>query len=149
MNHLRVAKLLYKVGFLSLLLISAAQGADLEQEYAQVRTIAMKDPKVRAAFERAQEILDKRIIEIDPSLKKFVDAKAAKRKRSERIRKTAQALPGYSTDTAHVVTKGETLTSVARRYGVSVDSLAKSNKISKEGTLRIGQRLVIARAPRD
>ena len=48
----------------------------------------------------------------------------------------------------HIVAKGETLTSIAKRYKVSVKSLTKANGIAKEATLRVGQKLVIPAAPR-
>ncbi len=43
----------------------------------------------------------------------------------------------------HVVAKGETLTSIAKLYKVSVADLQKSNKIENERTLQIGQTLTI------
>ncbi len=67
---------------------------------------------------------------------------------SDRVRKSAQTISGSSASSVHVVAKGETLTSLARRYKVSVNSLAKTNDLTKEGTLQIGQRLVIPSAPR-
>ena len=73
-------------------LIPAAQGGDLAQEYSQVRKIALKDPKVRAAFERANEKLNKRIIEIDPALKPFVEGQGAGKKSSEATKKSPHAV---------------------------------------------------------
>ena len=57
------AKLLFGVCIFGFVTIPAAQGGDLAQEYDQVRKIALKDPKVRAAFDRANEKLNRRIIE--------------------------------------------------------------------------------------
>lgn len=47
----------------------------------------------------------------------------------------------------HVVTKGETLTSIAKHYKVSVADLEKVNKIENDRMLQIGQTLVIPVAP--
>ena len=47
------------------------------------------------------------------------------------------------TKATHVVTKGETLTSIAKRYHVSLDMLVQANRISKQAPLQLGQRLVI------
>ena len=47
------AKLLCGVCVLGIVTIPAAKGGDLAQKYNQVRRIALKDPKVRAAFDRA------------------------------------------------------------------------------------------------
>jgi murein DD-endopeptidase MepM/ murein hydrolase activator NlpD len=41
----------------------------------------------------------------------------------------------------HVVRRGDTLGAVARRYGTSVTSLCRLNRISSRSTLRTGQRL--------
>ena len=48
---------------------------------------------------------------------------------------------------SHIVAKGETLTSIAKRYKVSVKALTKANHIAKEATLQVGQKLVIPSAP--
>lgn len=50
-----------------------------------------------------------------------------------------------STASTHVVRSGETLTGVARRYGVSLSSLARANDLTTKSKLRIGQRLSIPR----
>jgi LysM repeat protein len=42
-----------------------------------------------------------------------------------------------------VVAPGETLTSIAARYGVSVHALAAANGITDLNTIYVGQRLVI------
>src|SRR5579862_848812 len=48
--------------------------------------------------------------------------------------------------TTHVVTRGETLTSIARLYKVSVGDLQKTNNIHNDRTLQIGQTLTIPSA---
>ena len=114
--------------------MATAKAGDLTEEYNQARKIALKDPKVRAAFKKANDELDKRIIEIDPSLKPLI----------EKQRGAAKAVPSKAAaDKTHVVAQGETLSSIARRYHVSVESLVKANHISRQATLRIGQKLLI------
>jgi murein DD-endopeptidase MepM/ murein hydrolase activator NlpD len=50
-------------------------------------------------------------------------------------------------DRAHTVVKGDTLYSIARRYGVAVGALVSANRFPNERiTLRVGQRLVIPSA---
>lgn len=41
----------------------------------------------------------------------------------------------------HKVKKGETLSSIARKYGTSVTTLCKLNRLSKRSTLRVGQKI--------
>jgi nucleoid-associated protein YgaU len=120
-----------------------AKGSDLEQEYQQVKRIAMKDLKVRAAFDRAYDKLNKRIVEIDPALKPFIEAQNAKQKPKQPNKISPRGRSGSSVGVTHIVTQGETLTSIAKRYKVSVNSLVKTNNIAKEGTLQIGQKLTI------
>ena len=48
-----------------------------------------------------------------------------------------------SVKTTHTVAKGETLTSIARHYKVGVQSLLEANHISKQATLKVGQKLTI------
>jgi LysM repeat protein len=112
-----------------------AKAGDLTEEYNQARKIALKDPKVRAAFKKANDELDKRIIEIDPSLKPLIEKQRGTGKKAG----PSKASAGKT----HVVAQGETLSSIARRYHVSVESLVKTNHISKQTTLRIGQKLHI------
>jgi LysM repeat protein len=54
----------------------------------------------------------------------------------------AEAVPG----TKHVVAKGETLTSIAKHYNISIADLKKSNKIDDERKLQIGQILSVPTA---
>lgn len=52
-------------------------------------------------------------------------------------------LPGFSSQKTHVVEKGETLYSLARKYSVTVRELAEINHFSPETHIKIGQKLVI------
>lgn len=58
-----------------------------------------------------------------------------------RTQPTQPARPATGTRT-HVVAQGETLFGLARRYGVSADSIRTANKLP-DNNIRIGQRLVI------
>jgi len=48
-----------------------------------------------------------------------------------------------SSQTTHVVEKGETFYSISRRYGVTVDALQKANGMNSSSILKAGQKLVI------
>jgi LysM repeat protein len=43
----------------------------------------------------------------------------------------------------HSVAKGESLWSIAKKYGISIDELAAANQLSKSATLRLGQQLAV------
>jgi LysM repeat protein len=49
--------------------------------------------------------------------------------------------------TTHIVSAGETLASVARKYGTNIDSLVLANGLANPNLIRIGQQLVIAQGP--
>jgi LysM repeat protein len=56
---------------------------------------------------------------------------------------TAGAVVPPGGSATHVVTKGETLTSIARQYKVTVADLEKINHIENDRKMQIGQTLVI------
>ena len=43
----------------------------------------------------------------------------------------------------HIVKKGETLSSIAKKYGTTVDKICKLSGINKKKTLRVGQKLIV------
>lgn len=51
--------------------------------------------------------------------------------------------PAYRSAVWHKIRSGETLSSIARKYGTTISSIAKLNRLSVRSTLRIGQRLRI------
>jgi hypothetical protein len=55
----------------------------------------------------------------------------------------AATAPGTPAGPVHIVTKGETLTAIARRYKVTVPDLLKVNKIADVRKLQIGQTLAL------
>ena len=59
---------------------------------------------------------------------------------------SASAAPGEGAQLYHSLKAGETLYSVARLYGLSVESLAQANGISDASKLRAGQKLIIPSA---
>ncbi len=130
---------------------AATSQGDLNQEYSQVRKIALKDPKVQEAFQKANERLDEKIIEIDPALKPIVDreARAAAPVAVGTSKPKSQSRPTASPAAAgreHIVARGETLTSIAAHYKVKVAALEKVNHISDDRKLQVGQKLTIPAA---
>src|SRR5580658_4942527 len=149
-----LARFVLAVGGAGLMAFSSTEAStgDQAQEYIQARKIALKDPGVQAAFDRANEKLDDRIIEIDPSLKPYVEKRRNEAAAARQPAKTAATMPvkqplavkkSDAGTVTHVVTKGETLSSIALQYKVSVASLKSANNIADERKLRAGQKLVI------
>jgi LysM repeat protein len=55
-----------------------------------------------------------------------------------------EAQPAKKKSVVHVVRKGETLESIARKYGTTVLELRRLNDLKKNAILRVGQKLVIS-----
>lgn len=58
-------------------------------------------------------------------------------------REAVQAPASTASSANHTVQRGDTLYSIARRYGTTVDGLCSLNGIAREGVLRVGQRLKV------
>jgi len=58
----------------------------------------------------------------------------------EALRRSAAAAPAEG---VHVVRAGETLSSIATRYGVTVDAILQANRISDPDSINAGQKLAI------
>lgn len=139
---------------------AAPSQADLAREYDQVKRIAQRDPKVRAAYEAADRKLADKIVEIDPALKGYVPGKpftpepapkpavAAKPTPAPAAKpqpKPAAPAPKKAAPSSreHVIAKGETLGSIAAKYKVSTADLRTANHVRDENKLIVGQVLVI------
>ncbi len=144
--------------------LHAAAPADLEKEYEQVRRIALRDPRVQSAYRDADRRLDAKIVQIDPALAGFVNAKQASREGTPPAKpalkaakqpapkpfvtakpapKPALAAPVARKAPTHTVASGETLGGIAAKHHVAVAALKGANHIQDERKLRVGQVLVI------
>lgn len=59
--------------------------------------------------------------------------------RTSSATKRSTAKSGYE----HIVEKGQTLSEIARGYGVTVDSILKANNLTRRSVIRVGQTLFI------
>lgn len=127
--------------------LPAATGSQ-EQEYQQVRKIALRDPKVRAAYEEADRRLAAKIVQIDPALQTYATTRrpgVTPPAPASQAKLAPKPSPAAHRAT-HVVAKGETLGVIASRYGVTVAALKTTNHIADEHKLRAGQTLTIPHA---
>jgi LysM repeat protein len=129
---------------------AAAAPADLAKEYEQVKKIALRDPKVRAAYDDADRRLAAKIVEIDPTLKGYVPGKRLAASETKPTATAAPRKPAGSTPRqastyqhSHVVAKGDTVSSIAAKYHVTVDELRRINDIKNDKKLPVGQVLAI------
>jgi LysM repeat protein len=151
----------------------ALHAADLEKEYQTMRAVALRDPKVKAAYAEADRKLEAKIVQLDPALAGYrshgassepertaTAPKAAVQKAASTPKPVTHAKeapraggfhPPQSTATAsapaalskHSVAKGETLGGIASHYGVTVAALKSTNHIADEKKLSVGQVLTI------
>lgn len=128
--------------------VSAASSND----YETVKRIAMRDGRVQDAFAKANQKLDEKIVQIDPTLAGYVRTHPSGHAASTAPApaKPAAAAPAAQkkpvpagTGQAHVVKAGETLSSIAAKYGVSPENLQGTNHIRDEKKLKVGQTLII------
>ena len=136
------------------LLPEAFAAGSPEQEYQQVRTIALRDARVRSAYEDADRRLEAKILQIDPALASYVHSRKegqgasapAKKVQPEHVKLAAFSSSPTQTQT-HVVAKGETLSGIAAKYGVTIAALKSANHISDDRKLSVGRALAIPRGP--
>jgi LysM repeat protein len=76
--------------------------------------------------------------------KEMVSSQEALRRELATLR---ESLAKTAAGRSHVIAEGETLTSVATRYGVPVDDLIRFNGLSDPNTVRVGQRILLSPAP--
>ena len=60
---------------------------------------------------------------------------------------SGEASPHPGNGNTHVVSRGETLTSIAKMHGVTVNDLQKVNHIENDRKLQIGQTIIIPGSP--
>ena len=134
--------------------MAAAPGSEsLEREFQQVRRIALRDPKVRAAYADADRRLEAKMVQIDPALAPYIRSRertgpaaagpAPVKRRESAPAAAAKPAPKVSRKSSYVVRSGDTLASIARANRVSVASLRAANQIEDERKLRVGHTLVI------
>ena len=147
---------LFALTAIAILIPAAAFSApsnNLDHEYEQVRLIALRDPKVKAAFESANQRLEAKIVDIDPALKGYVKGSS---KMKPAAHSTAQSpvkpkpfVPPSKPKvlTAHpatyIIATGDTLSSIAAKYKITVAALKAANPTIDEKKLQVTEKLII------
>ncbi|MBW1997896.1 MAG: LysM peptidoglycan-binding domain-containing protein [Deltaproteobacteria bacterium] len=125
---------LLRVGLLaSMLLLAGCGGEDYRPE---LNAIKDRLERLEAKMEQMQYAdrkigrLEDQIKEIRKSLEKLQTQRATVKKRVAR-------------ESYHVVRRGETLSGISNRYGISVEEICRLNGISPRDIIRPGQRLLV------
>lgn len=112
----------------------------LEQKMGQLDT---KDGELTELANDAKATsikLEEKIAELTQQLEKIA-ARPSAPAAGKSAPSPADVSPGKK---HHIVARGETLYSIARRYGRSVDELRRLNNLSQGQTIQAGQKLVVA-----
>jgi LysM repeat protein len=138
------------LGSLSCVGLRAASPENAEQEYQQVRKIALRDSKVRGAYEDADRKLEEKILQIDPALADYVHHRSSgtpggfqPAKATPHPKPSVAAPESAGSGVTYVVKKGDTLGMIANEYHVTVTALKAANHIVDEKKLAVGQTLAI------
>jgi murein DD-endopeptidase MepM/ murein hydrolase activator NlpD len=119
---------------------------DIKQAQAQMDELRRAGPSASANDVQALEARLRAVDEAREKDKKVILDQLAKELAAMSAARGGSAPQSSSSSTAtgseHVVQKGETLTSVAKSYGVSIADLRKANNLTSD-SLKVGQKLVI------
>jgi membrane-bound lytic murein transglycosylase D len=128
---------------------------DPRQEY---ETVEVKQPMRLVNVARAMGIDAKALEDLNPDLRHQVTPPYAHslkvpKGRSRVLLSKLERIPRYKPKKVpryafHLIRHGETLSCLAGKYHVSIDSIARTNKIKKSTTLRVGQKLKIPISPK-
>ncbi len=109
---------------------SAAELQRLQAMIAKVDTARQQDKQI---------ILDEVAKQLDAMTRR--SGKSATMKATPTT--TSSTSGGTETGYEHVVKAGETVTAIAKAYGVSVDAIMKANNMKNPGSLKVGQKLFV------
>ena len=132
------------------LLLLATVGTAIAQEPASPPPDELT--QLKAAIEnqgRQIEALTKQVAELNQRIEPQKAAPAAPAPRAQPSAEPAPApaqqpeLATSESGVKHTVAKGETLTSIAKRYNIALSALEKANKIENDRMLQIGRVLSI------
>ena len=133
-----------------------SENEDLRNEVSRLKTDLSTTQDSNTQYQKDIERLDTLIKKLDTvreqDRKIIVDEVSQEISRlSKKIQgpsesnKSKSANPPGEENTEHVVVKGETLTSIAKTYSISVKALMEANGLTKPD-LKIGQKLLVPKA---
>jgi LysM repeat protein len=108
---------------------------NLEKSLKENETLEKRLDRLEASLARRMDQVDKELLQLRKDLE------------AQKIKKSTTPPPANqkkaTTDPAmqHVVKKGDTLYSISRRYGITVEQLRKINSLDKNSVIVVGQKL--------
>lgn len=123
--------------------VTLAEAADTEnrEDTKAQPALAMNDPAPAASTPRRSEPAPAASAPRRSEPAPAASASHSEPRRTEAPVESSERSPAKAT--VHKVTRGETLSGIASKYGVSKSDLAGWNDISSNGTVRVGQKLKV------
>ena len=97
---------------------------------------------MKVAFEKANQKLEDKIVEIDPTLKDYVKDQPLTTSRIDTVKSNA-VMKKPSEPKTHPIEEGESMSSIAKKYHVTVAELKTANPMVDEKKLQVGEKLII------
>jgi len=110
---------------------------NLEKSLKDNGTLEKQLDRLEASIAKRLDQVDKELLQ----LRKNMQAKQAKTTVAPSTNQQKSATPPKATQ--HVVKKGDTLYSISRTYGLTVDRLRTINKLDKNSVIFVGQKLTV------
>jgi LysM repeat protein len=108
---------------------------NLEKIIKDNGTIDIRLDRLEASFAKRMDQVDKELIQMRKDLEARQVKKTAPPPTTQQIKTTPDS------KRQHIVKKGDTLYSISRSYGLSVDRLREINKLDKNSVIFVGQKL--------
>lgn len=117
----------------------------IQEQLNELRASAEKEAKEKSAPETSPEASPNSLSPENPKHSQggLLQPSSTEGKAPGEIGKEVSKAEAAPSSARHVVVKGETLTSIARHYGISLSELQRVNKIENDRKLQIGQSLLI------
>lgn len=108
-------------------------------------TLKSRMDNLEEAASQRMEALSKRVDILAEKVDAAVKTKPASKPSAAKKISKPQTTPSPKTARYHTVKKGDTLYSISRHYGLSVDELLKINKLGSNTTINPGDKLKVSR----
>jgi len=116
------------------------------ERVTQIEKNIKNDGTVETRLENLQTSIAKRMDQVDKELiqlRKKIDAQASKKPAAQAGVQHQESAVSKTSTAYHVVEKGDTLYSIGRRYGISVNRLRQINNLGSNSVIHVGQKLTV------
>ena len=116
---------------------------DVDEKITRIWEQAKDFEQFKIRFDRQEASLSLRLDNLTKDLNRMQQQKVEAKPAKAQTVKTKQAADATSKQKYHTVSSGETLYSISRQYGLTVEKLRSMNKLSKNMAIHPGQKLLV------